>query len=121
MIDVHESVSRVANDVTSVNEDVKVEIRADEGAKVRANQKLFDRATSNLVLNAMAYGGDTIYIDIRVFDKECVVDVQDTGAGIPEEDRPKVVKPFVRLGKKKTKGTGLGLAIVSRIMRLHGG
>ena len=76
---------------------------------------------SNLVLNAMAYGGSKIYIDIRVFENECVVDVQDTGAGIPEEDRPKVIKPFVRLAKKKTKGTGLGLAIVSRIMRLHGG
>ena len=36
-------------------------------------------------------------------------------------DRPEVVKPFVRLSKKKTRGTGLGLAIVSRIMRLHGG
>lgn len=120
-VDVVESVTRVANEVTSVNADVVVEIRADQGAEVVANQKLFDRATSNLVLNAMAYGGPKIYIDIRVFDKECVVDVQDTGDGIPEEDRLKVVKPFVRLAKKKTKGTGLGLAIVSRIMRLHGG
>jgi two-component system sensor histidine kinase RstB len=120
-IDVLEAVSRVAHEVTSVNEEVEVEINGDEGARVEANQKLFDRATSNLVLNAMAYGGSKIYIDIRVFEKECVVDVQDTGAGIPEEDRPKVIKPFVRLAKKKTKGTGLGLAIVSRIMRLHGG
>lgn len=120
-VDVVESVTRVANEVTSVNDGVAVEIRADEGATVVANQKLFDRATSNLVLNAMAYGGPTIYIDIRVFEKACVIDVQDTGAGIPEEDRPKVVKPFVRLATKKTKGTGLGLAIVSRIMRLHQG
>ncbi len=120
-IDVLESVSRVAHEVVSVNDEVEVEIAGDEGAEVVANEKLFDRATSNLVLNAMAYGGSKIYIDIRVFENECVVDVQDTGAGIPEEDRPKVIKPFVRLAKKKTKGTGLGLAIVSRIMRLHGG
>ena len=41
--------------------------------------------------------------------------------GIPEHDRPKVIKPFVRLSEQKTRGTGLGLAIVTRIMRLHGG
>ncbi len=121
VIDVAESVSRVAKEVTSTNEGVEVEIRADDDARVVANAKLFDRATSNLVLNAMAYGGEKIFIDIRVFENECVVDVQDTGPGIPEDDRPKVIKPFVRLAKKKTKGTGLGLAIVSRIMRLHGG
>ena len=120
-IDVAASVTRIAHEVTDVNADVTVEIRSDEGAFVTANQKLFDRATSNVVLNAMAYGGSTIRIDIRVFELECVVDVQDSGDGIPEEDRPKVIKPFVRLSKRKTKGTGLGLAIVSRIMRLHGG
>ncbi len=120
-VDVVASVMRVAGEVTEVDDAVSVEIRSDKGAEVIANQKLFDRATSNLVLNAMAYGGATIRIDIRVFKEECVVDVQDSGPGIPEVDRPKVIKPFVRLSKKKTKGTGLGLAIVSRIMRLHGG
>ncbi|MCP4449153.1 MAG: hypothetical protein GY811_28040 [Myxococcales bacterium] len=120
-IDVLESVTRVAHQVIDVNDDVKVEIESDESAIVIANQKLFDRATSNVILNAMAYGGSTVHIDIRVFELECVVDVQDSGDGIPEEDRPKVIKPFVRLSKKKTKGTGLGLAIVSRIMRLHAG
>ncbi|MBL4633819.1 MAG: hypothetical protein JKY56_08095 [Kofleriaceae bacterium] len=120
-INVAQAVTRIAHEVTAVREDVRVEITHDEGARVLANQKLFDRATSNVVLNAMAYGGTTLYIDIRVFEGECVVDVQDTGDGIPEEDRPKVIKPFVRLSTKKTKGTGLGLAIVSRIMRLHGG
>jgi len=120
-IDVRDSVSRIADEVTAVRDDIEVILSHDEDARVVANQKLFDRATSNVVLNAMAYGGTTIFIDIRVFEGECVVDVQDTGDGIPEEDRPKVIKPFVRLSARKTKGTGLGLAIVSRIMRLHGG
>ena len=120
-IDVAKAVTRICDEVTAVREDITVEITHDEGARVLANQKLFDRATSNVVLNAMAYGGDTIYVDIRVFEGECVIDVQDTGDGIPEGDRPKVIKPFVRLSTRKTKGTGLGLAIVSRIMRLHGG
>jgi signal transduction histidine kinase len=40
---------------------------------------------------------------------------------IPELDRPKVIKPFVRLATKKARGTGLGLAIVTRLMNLHQG
>jgi len=76
---------------------------------------------TNLLLNAMAYGGPKITVFVRDFAEECVVDVQDSGPGIPELDRPKVIKPFVRLATKKTRGTGLGLAIVTRIMNLHQG
>jgi signal transduction histidine kinase len=75
----------------------------------------------DLLLNAVAYGGPQVTVFVREFREECVVDVQDSGPGIPELDRPKVIKPFVRLSKKKTRGTGLGLAIVSRIMKLHAG
>ena len=120
-IDVQETVSRIADEFLEVDEGLTIEIVGDTSAKVTANQKLFDRATTNLLLNATVYGGPALRVEIREFENECVVDVQDSGPGIPELDRPKVVRPFVRLSKKKAKGTGLGLAIVSRIMRLHDG
>jgi signal transduction histidine kinase len=69
----------------------------------------------------VAYGGPKISVFVRDFAEDCVVDVQDSGPGIPELDRPKVIKPFVRLSTKKAHGTGLGLAIVTRIMNLHQG
>lgn len=119
-IDVMSAVRDVVEDVTATAEDISVEVVGDE-ARVLANPKLFDRAVTNLLLNAMAYGGPAIRVEVRNFERECIVDVQDSGPGIPEIDRPKVIKPFVRLSQKRTKGTGLGLAIVSRIMRLHGG
>jgi two-component system, OmpR family, sensor histidine kinase RstB len=119
-IDVMDRVRTVVDEVTATAEGITVELVGDE-AQVLANTKLFDRAVTNLLLNAMAYGGPDIRVDVRNFERECIVDVQDSGPGIPELDRPKVVRPFVRLSQKKTKGTGLGLAIVSRIMRLHGG
>lgn len=120
-ISVRETVREVVSEVTAVDEEIEVEIRGSAGCEVEANQKLFERAVTNLLLNAMAYGGPRIVVEIRDQQDFCVVDVQDSGLGIPELDRPKVVKPFVRLNSKKKKGTGLGLAIVSRIMRLHGG
>jgi len=120
-IEVLSTVRRLVSEVTSTEPHVHVRIQGAEGAKIVANPKLFDRAVTNLLLNAVAYGGGKISIDVREFPKECVVDVQDAGPGIPERDRPRVIKPFVRLASKKTRGTGLGLAIVKRIMNLHQG
>lgn len=116
-----ETVARVVEQVTATDAGVKVSIRGDETAKALANPKLFERAVTNLLLNAFKYGGPQINIFVRRFARECVVDVQDSGPGIPEEARLRVVKPFIRLAKKDTPGTGLGLAIVARIMALHQG
>jgi two-component system, OmpR family, sensor histidine kinase RstB len=120
-IAVADTVRRLVEEVTSTEKSVSVDVRGSETALVVANTKLFERAVTNLLLNAVAYGGPQISVLIRDFAEECVVDVQDSGPGIPELDRPKVVKPFVRLSTKKTRGTGLGLAIVTRIMNLHQG
>jgi signal transduction histidine kinase len=120
-IPVADTVRRLVDEVTSTEKSVTVEVHGSETAVVVANPKLFERAVTNLLLNAVAYGGPQIHVFIRDFAKECVVDVQDSGPGIPELDRPKVIKPFVRLSTRKTRGTGLGLAIVTRIMNLHQG
>jgi two-component system sensor histidine kinase RstB len=120
-IPVAATVRRLVDEVTSTEKSVTVEVRGSESAVVVANTKLFERAVTNLLLNAVAYGGQAITVVVRDFAEECVVDVQDSGPGIPELDRPKVIKPFVRLSTKKTRGTGLGLAIVTRIMSLHQG
>jgi two-component system sensor histidine kinase RstB len=115
------AVRDVVEEVTATAAGLSVSVQGSESATIVANRKLFDRAVTNLLLNAMAYGEGKIAVYVREFEQECVVDVQDSGPGIPELDRPKVVKPFVRLATKKTRGTGLGLAIVTRIMALHGG
>jgi two-component system, OmpR family, sensor histidine kinase RstB len=120
-IPVADTVRRLVDEVTSTEKSVTVEVHGSETALAVANSKLFERAVTNLLLNAVAYGGPKISVFVRDFAEECVVDVQDSGPGIPELDRPKVIKPFVRLSTKKTRGTGLGLAIVTRIMNLHQG
>jgi two-component system sensor histidine kinase RstB len=120
-IPVASTVRRLVDEVTSTDKSVTVAVDGPETAVVVANSKLFERAVTNLLLNAVAYGGPKITVFVRDFREECVVDVQDSGPGIPELDRPKVIKPFVRLATKKVRGTGLGLAIVTRIMSLHQG
>ncbi len=116
-----QQVDRLFEELLTTDESALVEVKGAPGVEIIANLKLFDRAVTNLLLNAVAYGGPRVTVFVREFRDECVVDVQDSGPGIPELDRPKVIKPFVRLSKKKTRGTGLGLAIVCRIMKLHAG
>jgi signal transduction histidine kinase/DNA-binding response OmpR family regulator len=53
-----------------------------------------------------------------------LIDVQDTGIGIPAEDLEEVFKPFVQAGARQTaekEGTGIGLTIVKRLTELMGG
>ena len=46
----------------------------------------------------------------------------DTGPGVPEEDRERVIERFVRLDNSRTEpGSGLGLALVGAVMEAHGG
>ena len=118
-----EAVQAVVDGISGATDGKTIQISGDPETPVVANRKLFDRAVSNLINNAVAYSESSVNVVLRRHPRACVVDVQDDGAGIPEAERSRVVKPFVRLdsGDKKPKGTGLGLAIVKRIMRLHKG
>ena len=50
-----------------------------------------------------------------------VLSVADTGPGIPEQDRPRVVERFVRLeASRSSPGTGLGLSLVAAVAHFHG-
>ena len=84
---------------------------------------LLTRALSNLLDNAIKYGGGEITVQLRRLDRAVELSVADRGAGIPEAQRAAVTRPFVRLesARSDVTGSGLGLAIVERAMRIHGG
>jgi two-component system osmolarity sensor histidine kinase EnvZ len=84
---------------------------------------LLKRALSNLLDNAIKYGGGEIAVTLRNTDDGVELSVADCGAGICEEQRESVKRPFVRLQEARSDagGSGLGLAIVERAARLHGG
>ena len=92
-------------------------------AAVRVRPKALTRAITNLLDNARKYGGDPIAILTRSEGSEIVIDIQDSGPGLPENEIERLKRPFTRLENARTdaSGTGLGLAIVDRIARLHGG
>lgn len=81
----------------------------------------FSRAVRNIVLNsvdALKPDGGRVTISARRADSSIIVEISDTGPGIPEEIRDRIFEEFFTT---KEGGTGLGLAIARRIIREHSG
>ncbi|MFG1481132.1 ATP-binding protein [Xanthobacter sp. V4C-4] len=81
------------------------------------------RAVSNLMENALAYGG-TAHVTLVDTGAEAVLTVRDNGPGIPEDQLAAVLEPFVRLDasrSRSTGGVGLGLTIARDAVAAHGG
>jgi signal transduction histidine kinase len=96
-------------------------VPAVEGDELRLGQALH-----NLVDNAIKFTppGGRVTIGVRPERGGAVLEVADTGVGIPAEDLPHVFDRFYRVDPARTRergGTGLGLAIAWRIVKLHGG
>jgi signal transduction histidine kinase len=98
------------------------DVGAAADAITRAKPKALKRCLTNLVSNAVKYGGRAT---VAVEDgSELVIRVVDEGPGIPEDSLERVFEPFVRLETSRnsaTGGTGLGLGIARDIAQAHGG
>ncbi|MNN87052.1 Alkaline phosphatase synthesis sensor protein PhoR [compost metagenome] len=82
---------------------------------------------ANLVDNALRYTppGGSVILRVRAggAGNETVLEVEDSGKGIPPAERERVLTPFYRVGaalESNPGGAGLGLAIVRDIAALHG-
>jgi two-component system, OmpR family, sensor kinase len=91
---------------------------------VIGDRDLLVLALYNLVDNALKFTSAQEPVEIRALEdgKAIVVEVADSGAGIPSEDLPKIFEELYRGSNARgTEGSGLGLALVNRIVALHGG
>ena len=81
--------------------------------------QLLREMLSNLIDNALRYGGTHISLTVQSTEQRVTWCVADDGPGIPESQRAAVFLPFFRL-TAGVDGAGLGLTIVQRIANLHG-
>jgi two-component system OmpR family sensor kinase len=94
-----------------------------EPALVRGEYAMLTSVVHNLVDNALRHTPQGGRVDIGVFrdGAQIILQVEDTGPGIPVGDLERVFEPFVRGSRPTEEGTGLGLSIVKRIVeRLKG-
>lgn len=90
--------------------------------RINADRDMVYQAVLNLLSNAIKYTPEGGKVDVRMTAREdnntIVLDVADTGVGIPQEDLPKMFQKFFRVeaNKQVAKGTGLGLNLVKHIV-----
>jgi len=88
--------------------------------RLQGNRHLLAQALANLLDNAIKYTppGGRVTLSAQ---HGPVITVADTGPGIPETERDRVLERFVRLdGHRSTPGNGLGLSLVNAVAKLHG-
>lgn len=81
-------------------------------------------AVYNLIENALKFTSDQDSVEVRASEdgQVIVIEVADSGGGIPPEDQPKIFEELYRgSNARSTEGSGLGLALVKRIIALHSG
>jgi signal transduction histidine kinase len=91
---------------------------------VEMDERLLRHILENLLSNAAKYSpeGSDIAITITRQAEHVLIEVQDHGIGIPEQDQPRLFESFHRASNVENRpGTGLGLAIVRKAVDLHGG
>jgi two-component system phosphate regulon sensor histidine kinase PhoR len=97
-----------------------------EGPTVEGDADGLLRLISNLLENAVKYNrpGGTVRVRLAREEASAVVEVEDTGIGIPADSLPRIFERFYRVDKGRSReegGTGLGLAIVKHVAQAHGG
>jgi two-component system nitrogen regulation sensor histidine kinase NtrY len=108
--------------------DVKFDIETPAEQLIsRFDRRLISQALTNIVKNAVeaieavpANQREKGHIKVRAAREGdfAVIDVTDNGIGLPQENRERLLEPYVTT---REKGTGLGLAIVGKILEEHGG
>jgi two-component system OmpR family sensor kinase len=91
---------------------------------VRGDRDLLGVAVYNLVENALKFTSTNESVEVRALEdgRTIVVEVADSGGGIPAEDLSNIFEELYRGSNARgVDGSGLGLALVRRIVALHGG
>lgn len=107
------------------NKELRMSVEGSD-SRIFADKYRIDQVLMNLMSNAIKYTPEGGNIDIRISETEdsVILEFEDNGIGIPEEELPLIFERFYRADKSRnrmTGGSGIGLAIVRSIIAAHGG
>lgn len=128
--DLQESVRRVVDQLHPRLEERSAVVEIDfpeDGLFAIVDSSRVEQVVTNLIDNAVKYGGEKPLLKIRGRPWEAdgvLLEFEDNGPGIPVADQPHIFERFYRVHKDRSRdagGTGLGLSIVKHVVQSHGG
>ena len=126
--DLAELSTTTAEQMALMAEDKKIIVTCDAGqpVPVKGDRARLKQVVVNLLDNAIKYtpDGGTVHLKVAAANSHAIIEVSDTGIGIPLESLPHVFERFFRVDQARSRrpeGAGLGLAIVRSICHAHGG
>ena len=125
-VSIRECVDQAVQMTKQLADDRQVQITTsvDELLFVMGRQSDLLEAFLNIIENGVRYNreGGTVTVSVVKQDKQAVITVSDTGAGIRDGDQDRVFERFYRADSERNpEGTGLGLSIVKSVISAHGG
>ncbi|MBW4633032.1 MAG: HAMP domain-containing histidine kinase [Iphinoe sp. HA4291-MV1] len=126
----NEIVSDLIEEFAAMASSVRVKltssIRVHQPLNIMGNSEQLYRLLSNLIVNAIQYTpqGGRVTVILDRSDHHAVIEVQDTGIGIPQQEFSRIFDRFYRVNSdrsRSTGGSGLGLAIAQAIVKAHYG
>ncbi len=109
-------------DALAEDKGVVIRVDAPPGLHIRSHREIFGQVLSNLIDNALKYGGDRILLSAWRNGASICVAVTDNGPGIAQERRIEALRRFSRLdASRHITGAGLGLSLAAAVAHLHGG
>jgi two-component system OmpR family sensor kinase len=108
--------------LTHEERNIHIEIKDNtEGKSMVCEWSLMQTAVQNLIHNALGYAKSVVIISISATEHNFIIEVDDDGLGVPEDQQVRIFESFVRIYNEENNrsGFGLGLALVKRIMAWH--
>jgi signal transduction histidine kinase len=111
------------NEVTLVEKHLSVQVDIPQDLLIYADRNALHDIFINLLSNAFKFTGDGGQVSINATQKDqsMLLEIRDTGMGIPEDKFHMIFDEFYQVEGGKHGGTGLGLAIAKRLVEEHGG
>jgi signal transduction histidine kinase len=121
---VHEAVEQTAALVRQ--REIELSVEVPQSLKVECDRERIAQVVGNLLSNAVKFtlGGGTVAVRVHRDGDSAVVEVEDSGIGIPDAEHYRLFERFFRSSRatqQAIQGTGLGLAISHAIVEAHGG
>ncbi len=90
---------------------------------IRADKRLIQRVITNLLSNALKFTPDEgqIYVHIEAENDQVIVNIEDSGPGIPISERQRIFEKFAQLKGNERRGAGLGLTFCKMVSEAHHG